>query len=211
MIQELGHEQLCRICDPDSFDFETTDELPVTSEIIGQPRATQAIEFGLDIDGPGYHIFVLGQSGTGRSTTIRNYLTERAASEPVPPDWIYVNDFEHPHRPRAISLSPGVGVRFQADMETLVEELREAIPAAFEADEYRDTRGGIEAALKADQEKVVGEVDAQAKARSFLVVRTAAGLVVAPAKAGQPIPPAELAKLPEEEQKASENRPLKQW
>ena len=200
MINELGPNQLRRVCDPNSFEFTTTDELPLTSDIIGQPRATQAIEFGLDIDGPGYHIFVLGHSGTGRSTTIRNYLAERAVGEPVPSDWIYVNDFKQPHSPRAVSLPAGVGVRFKSDMDALVEELKEAIPAAFQADEYRESRGSIEAALKTDQERVVGEVDAQAKERGFLVVRTAAGLVVAPARDGQPIPPEELNKLPGEEQ-----------
>ncbi|MBO9371682.1 MAG: AAA family ATPase, partial [Chloroflexi bacterium] len=60
MPGELSPDRLRRICDPQQFSFETTAELPLIPDIIGQPRATRAIEFGLDMEGPGYNIFVLG-------------------------------------------------------------------------------------------------------------------------------------------------------
>ncbi len=99
MPSELMPEQLRRICDSQQFSFETTAELPLIPDIIGQPRATRAIEFGLDMEAPGYNIFVLGPGRTGRTTTIQRFLAQRAAQEPTPDDWIYVHNFQHPRSP----------------------------------------------------------------------------------------------------------------
>jgi len=74
----LTPSQLRNSCDPDAFNFETTADLPIESDIIGQPRGARAIEFGIDIDSPGYNIFVLGEEGTGRTTAIGRFLRERA-------------------------------------------------------------------------------------------------------------------------------------
>src|SRR5512136_985350 len=98
MIQELAPQQLRRTCDPAGFSFQSTAELPVVPDIIGQPRATRAIEFGIDIDSPGFNIFVLGPSGSGRATTIQRFLEQKTAAGPVPPDWVYVENFSEPYK-----------------------------------------------------------------------------------------------------------------
>src|SRR5512136_18854 len=124
MIQELTLSQLRRVCDPASFAFQSTAELPVVPDIIGQPRATHAIEFGIDIASPGFNIFVLGPGGTGRTTTIQRFLEQKAATQPVPSDWVYVNNFDEPYKPRAIFLPPGKGSELRADMQALVAHLQ---------------------------------------------------------------------------------------
>ncbi len=199
MSTELPPDRLRRVCDPAYFDFETTAELPLTSEIIGQPRATRAIEFGLSIEGPGYNIFVLGPGGTGRTTTIQRFLAQRAVQKPTPDDWVYVHNFRHPRQPRAIRLPPGVGARFRDDMAALVGELRRAIPRAFEGEAYRKDRERIEREFGVIQEAFLKRLDEQARARGFAVLRSAAGLALAPLKDGQPMPPEVFAQLPSEE------------
>ncbi|HIE38325.1 MAG TPA: ATP-dependent protease [Anaerolineales bacterium] len=200
MTQELSPDRLRRTCDPAAFPFETTAELSLTPEIIGQPRATQAIEFGLDIAGPGYNIFVLGPGGTGRTTTIQRFLAQRAAQQPTPDDWVYVHNFRQPRQPRAIRLPPGMGARFRDDMAALVAELRQAIPRAFEAESYRQARSRIEQDFQAAQESLLKELEAEARKQGFTVLRAAAGLALVPVKDGQPIPPEVFQQLPVEEQ-----------
>jgi len=200
-MKELSPDQLRRTCDPGGFSFETTVELPLTPEIIGQPRATRAIEFGLEVSGPGYNIFVLGPGGTGRATTIQRFLAQRAAQEPTPDDWIYVHNFRHPRQPRAIRLPPGMGTRFRDDMAALVAELRQAIPRAFEEETYREARSRIEQDLQSAQEGLLGELDARAREQGFTVVRTPSGLALVPLKDGQPISSDAFQQLPAEEQK----------
>src|SRR5690349_12687248 len=103
-LEPLKPNQLRRVCDPATLMFNTTAEVPPSAHIIGQPRGTQAIEFGIDIASPGYNIFVLGEEGTGRTTAIDRFLREHAATRSVPDDWMYVNNFAEPHKPRALSL-----------------------------------------------------------------------------------------------------------
>ncbi len=191
-------EQLRRACDPSSFSFETTAELPLTSEIIGQPRATQAIDFGLDIEGPGYNIFVLGPGGTGRMTTIQRFLAKRAAGQPVPDDWVYVHNFYEPRSPRAIQLSPGIGSRFREDMAALVEELRQAVPRAFESDTYLEDRRHIDREFQAIQQALLGRLDQMTREKGFAVSRTASGLVLVPLRDGEPLSSDAFNQLPVE-------------
>ena len=62
----LRPDELRWRCDPAMFDFNTTQDLerhPIN--IIGQPRALEALELGLSIPSEGYNIFVSGQVGSG--------------------------------------------------------------------------------------------------------------------------------------------------
>lgn len=69
-IRELKPDELRCVCDPGEFDFQSTAELPELTEIIGQVRATRAIDFGVDIPCYGYNIFIIGPTGSGKTTTI---------------------------------------------------------------------------------------------------------------------------------------------
>jgi len=117
--------------------FRTTTELPDSPITLGQDRAVSAIQFGIGIRHNGYNLFALGPSNAGEHTIVRQFLEQQAAHEPTARDWCYVHNFEQPHRPRAISLPAGRGIKFRDDMAQLVEDLRTAVSAALETDEYR--------------------------------------------------------------------------
>ncbi len=204
IIEPLPPQQLRQTCDPSQFDFETTAELKDLSEIIGQERAVEAIQFGIGIQREGYNLFALGPSGTGKRTTIRQFLDQKAAAEPIPSDWCYVNNFEQPHKPRALRLPPGQGVVLRKDMEQLVEELRTAIPAAFESEDYRTRRQEIEEEFKERQEKAFSDIQKQAQERSIALIRTPVGLAFAPLREDEVISPDEFQKLPAEKRKQVE-------
>ncbi len=203
-VQPLRPDQLCQTCDGSQFDFETTDELEDLAEIIGQERAVNAVQFGIGIRREGYNLFALGPSGTGKRTTIGQFLDRKAATEPIPSDWCYVNNFEFSYQPHALQLPPGRGVVLRKDMEKLVEELRTAIPAACESEDYRTRRQEAQEEFKEQQEKAFGELREQARERSIALIRTPSGLAVAPLKEGEVMSPDEFQKLPEEERKRLE-------
>ena len=71
-------EELTWHCDPAQFEFETTASLKCLEGTIGQDRAVTAIEFGLSFKNDNFNIFVLGEPGTGRSSTIRKLVRGRA-------------------------------------------------------------------------------------------------------------------------------------
>ncbi len=66
--RRLPSDTLRWVCDPTELGFETTSDLPTEATIVGQARGIRAIQFGLEIDQPGYNVFVSGPPGTGRST-----------------------------------------------------------------------------------------------------------------------------------------------
>jgi len=121
--QPLAPDALWRSCDPEQFDFETTADLEVVHEVVGQERATDAVRFGMGIRKPGFHIYALGPEETDKERVIRKFLEERAAGEPVPPDICYVNNFDESHRPTALLMPPGKGSELAEDMDRVLEEL----------------------------------------------------------------------------------------
>ncbi len=138
-VQPLSPEKLCCTANPDTFSFASTAELEPDTHIIGQPRGTRAIAFGVNIQSAGYNIYALGDLGTGRTTAIKHFLQTPAQEMPTPDDWIYVHNFAVPYQPRAISLPAGEGVKFQAQVRQLIHDLRQALPQAFADETYQQS------------------------------------------------------------------------
>ena len=185
----LPPEKLYRACDPASLGFRTTDELADLDEILGQPRAVEAMRFGIDIRHQGYNIFVLGPQGAGRYTLIGEFLRRTAAAEKKPDDWCYIFNFAEPHKPRALRLPPGRGLPFRDAMARLVDDLRSAIPAAFEAEEHQARRNLIENELKERHEQAFHAIRQDAQKKSLALGQSPTGFVFVPMRHGKPIPP----------------------
>ena len=83
---ELKPNELRRVCEAAAFKFKDTSELAPLDVVIGQERAVQAIEFGLNMRSPGYHIFVTGAEGTGKSTIVRDLATRHDRTQSAPDD-----------------------------------------------------------------------------------------------------------------------------
>ncbi|MGQ9681048.1 MAG: Lon protease family protein [Anaerolineae bacterium] len=192
----LTAEQLCYRCDPAQLPFATTAELPDLHEVIGQPRAVEAIHFGVSMRGPGYNLYAMGPGGTGKTTIIRQFLEQEAARQPVPDDWCYVNNFADRYHPRALRLPAGQGKMLRQDMAQLIEDLRSAIPAAFESEDYAAHRQELEQELREEQERVFGQLRQQAEARGFAMLRTPQGIGFAPLANGQIMKPEQFQQLP---------------
>jgi predicted ATP-dependent protease len=199
-IQPLSPVQLRRCSDVAQFEFSTTDDLPDLTSAIGQERPIGAIRFGVKMDRPGYNIFALGPVGVGKYTVASRAIAERAAAEPPPPDWCYVNNFDQPYRPRVLRLPTGMGREFRRDMDRLVEDMQTALSAAFESEEYQARRRALESEFQDRQQETLMALQEQAKERNLALLRTPAGLAFAPLKENNVLPPEEYEKMPEEEQ-----------
>ncbi|MFN7087667.1 MAG: Lon protease family protein [Burkholderiales bacterium] len=202
--QKLGPSVLYHRCDPAQFKFETTAELPDFDGEIGQQRARGAVEFGLGIARHGYNLFVMGPAGSGKRTLVRRHIEQGERLAPPLLDWVYVNNFEQPHKPVALSLPAGRGRQLREDMQQLVEELGSAIPAVFESDEYRTRIEQIDAEFNERQENALTELGKDAASRNIGLLRTPTGFSLAPLKDGEVISAEDYARLPEDEQQRLE-------
>jgi lon-related putative ATP-dependent protease len=203
-MKPLSPESLCRRCVPADFKFETTAELENQPGFVGQQRAQTSLAFGAGIRRDGYNLFVMGPPGAGKHAMVGQYLRARAAEEPKPNDWVYVNNFKRPHKPLAVELPPGRGSALAADMTRLIEDLRMAIPSIFESDEYRSRGEQIDADFSGRHEKAFGELAAEAATHTVTLLRTPSGFSLAPLKDGEVISTEDYEKLPLEERQRLE-------
>src|SRR5437867_10131507 len=112
-LTELPAERLRAVCPKAALDCESSKEIRPVEGIIGQDRALQALRFGLEMKGKGFNVYAAGEPGTGKNTTVRQFLRAASKDRPVPPDWCYVNRFRDPYEPVAASLPAGKARAFQ--------------------------------------------------------------------------------------------------
>jgi lon-related putative ATP-dependent protease len=200
---ELSTNETYRACDAASLAFETTESLPDLSEIIGQDRAVSSVEFGMGIDSDGYNIFAVGPIGTGKTTTVYDFLKKKAAALPAPDDWVYVFNFKKPEQPNAIRMPAGQAQNFKKYMEKLVEDLQGAMTRAFEGEEYDKQRHAITQQVGEQQESKLAALNKKADEQGFMIIRTPVGLAFAPKgeQAGEPMAREAYEALPVEKQK----------
>ncbi len=197
--RSLDPDQLYRSCDPSLLTFETTAELADLSEAIGQGRAVEALRFGVAVPHPGYNIFILGPAGSGRFSLALKELRDVAAHESASLDWCYVNNFEQPHKPEAISLPTGRGEQFQRHMRQFVEELGSVVPAAFDSPEYHSRVEAINEEFKQRQERALEDFGKIAQEQGIALIQTTTGFALAPLKDGTVITPEDFEHLPADE------------
>ncbi|MDH5649647.1 MAG: AAA family ATPase [Gammaproteobacteria bacterium] len=192
---DLEPHSLYTPCDVTQFTFTSTSELADFDQIIGQERAMQAIQFGIGIQQEGYNLYILGPDRSGKRSLVSRYIQQQAEKEPVASDCVYVNNFLDPQKPNALILPPGTALRFQGDMAQLVEELRSAVPAALESEEYRARSQEIDDELKELQEKAFDDLNKEAHEHNIAMLRTPTGFAFAPRRDGKVIKPEDYRKL----------------
>ncbi len=205
MPDKLSIDELYRCCDQKTFTFETTDELPSFVGTIGQEKAMNALDFGLSLDSAGFNIYMLGENGTGKLTTIKSILTKKSPGEPVPSDWCYAYNFKDPDVPMAIALEPGRGVVFQKDMDELIKILRVEISKVFESKEYEKQKNRLVEEFQKKQKDLFSSLEDEAAAKGFSIRKTVSGLLTVPVKkTGEPLNEEEFEALDEKTRKKIE-------
>jgi predicted ATP-dependent protease len=187
--------------DPARLGFADTAEL--TQEAlpwIGQERALTAARFGLGLDHPDYHLFVLGDIGTGRSTLLQQEMQAAASQRPAPPDLCYLHNFDVPERPRALRLPAGEGRQLRQLMAQLVKTLQADIPKRFAEPDFKAAQDRLEHDYAEREAQAYQALSAFAAERHFALRREGGQLILTLIGAnGQGLTEAELAALPQEE------------
>ncbi|MCS7242189.1 Lon protease family protein [Candidatus Caldatribacterium sp.] len=208
----LRPEDLKWTCDPEIFPFSCTDEVEELRGFVGQDRAFAAIEFGLRMDRPGYNLFVVGPSGTGRAAAVRacieRILEERKKLGLLPPvlDWCYVFNFDNPDRPKVLRFPRGEGRTFARLLEGLLKNLREIIPKAFASDEYKNQRQILMDEHQKRHRQVLQELEREALAEGFAFRMTSMGPILVPLYEGKPMTQEQYLTLTDLEKELIESR-----
>lgn len=196
----LPPDRLARRTDPARLGFQTTAELPPLDGVLAQKRASDALRLGSGIPVRGFNIFAIGASGARLQQAVTRVLADATRDRPRPPDWVYVNNFTEPYRPRALPLPAGRAPALQKTMQRLIDDLRVALPAAFESEDYQRRRGAIEEEIRGRGERAFHALGEKATARGIAILRTPMGFAMAPARNGQVVPPDQFSTWNESEQ-----------
>ncbi|MFA5869127.1 MAG: AAA family ATPase [Candidatus Bathyarchaeia archaeon] len=196
MVVELSYEKARKRCTTEIADCASTAELEPLQQIIGQDRAVKALQFGLKMKDGGFNIYVSGMAGTGRKTTIVNFLQEMAKGMPVPPDWCYVVNFKDPSRPNALKLPAGKGKAFRDDMDKFVDEVKKELQKAFESEDYAQKRASTLKKFDDEKNQLWQELNKKANEAGFVLQRSPIGIALIPVINGQPIADEQFSSLP---------------
>jgi lon-related putative ATP-dependent protease len=183
---ELTAEQIRKVT-PIAMTCETTEELAPLQQIVGQKRAIRALQFGLGIQKKGFNVYAAGQPGTGKTTAVTRFLRELAAAQAVPGDWCYVNNFKDTYRPRAIKLPKGRGTAFVDDVTRFIDEVRAAIPRAFESEEYAQRRDTTLQSIQTERNAILAALKKRTDQAGFVIQTSPIGLLLLPVVGGRPL------------------------
>lgn len=195
----LKAKELRRDCNPAIFKFNSTAEVEPLRGIIGQERAVRSLDFGLNINNPGYNIYLAGAYGTGKTTLARAMLEKKASQEPVPPDCFYVYNFKKPDCPLALQLPAGKGQEFKKDMEALIENSISHIAQAFEGEDFEFKKNQIISGFVEETNRMYVKLDEEAHKYGFTITRNQNGISTVPLKDGEPMGQDDYLSMPEEE------------
>ena len=201
---EVPVDDLRCLCDPSIFAFETTADIAPLDQVIGQERAVRAITFGLEMKSAGYHIFVTGPEGTGKTTIVQEIVGKAARELPTPSDWCMVNNVKDEYRPRALALSPGQAPRFAKSLARLVNDLKIRMPKEFQADSFREKVIEIQERHDEARKTHFDRLDQAAHEKQLRVEKTPSGYQTIPMNGDEPFSEAEYDKLSDPQRRAIE-------
>ena len=187
--------QLRSFCDQAEFNFKTTDDIPDFEGMVGQERAIEALSFAVEIDKPGYNMYLMGSAGLGKHTLLKRFLDKASSEQSPADDWCYIFNFDEPQKPKAISLPAGQGHKFRDDMRQLVRDLQTAIPNAFESELYYTRQQEVRDSLKEQTHAAFNSLAEEAKQHDFIFLRSDEELTFAAAKDGKRLSAEEYEKL----------------
>ena len=195
----LSPNQLKKTVDETQFEFETTEQVPTLTSIVGQERGRSVMDFGLNVNKIGYNLYVAGIAGTGKTTFTHSIVKEFAKKETTLYDWCYVYNFDDAYKPKVLQLPVGMGKSLKEDMENLILDLKVDIPRAFNEEGYQKERALILREFKEKSGAVFEEINNIAKEYDFMIRQSGSGILTIPIINGRPITEEEYQALDEQQ------------
>jgi predicted ATP-dependent protease len=124
-----------------------------------------------------YNLFVLGEVGSGRSSLLKQAMTDASSTRPASSDLCYLHNFAMQQHPIALRLPAGQGRLLRQLMTQLGKTLQMEIPAILIGQEFKAESGRLEKDYKTDEARAYAALDAFAEERHFVLHRESGQLV----------------------------------
>ena len=186
----------------DLAELEIPEIVTGQRNILGQPRAQTALEFGIAMPIPGYNVFVMGESGLGRLSMITNHLNGLSQNLPTPCAYAYVDNFANQREPQAVRLPAGYGERFCGDIEALIDNILMTFPAVFESPSYQQKKSTIERIFTQLYNNAINLVEKRARAHDVALLRDNENITFVPFINNKSLDEDQFLELPQAERDA---------
>ncbi|MDR2825454.1 MAG: AAA family ATPase [Deltaproteobacteria bacterium] len=148
--------------------YATSEEIPLPQSLVPpQPRALDALNLALHIADPGYNIYLAGESNLGRSYMLNNFLQPRAKKAPVPPDLVYIHNFDSPDAPLLVKMPAGQGSKLKSVLSKALARFRKELPAFMERDSHTKRRNSLQVSFLDEKSKIINHMDKVAEGEGF--------------------------------------------
>src|ERR1700752_353948 len=199
LLAGLPPEKLRWRCDPNPIPFATTAEAEPVKELLGQERAFRALKMGVELNAPGFNIFVCGLAGTSRGGTITHLIEQIHPQVKQSLDRCYVNNFKSPDRARLLTLPRGQANGFKKDMQSGIEFLRRRIPQVFEGEPFQRQKGRIVDRFTVREKELMDDFTRRIAREQFALghLQVGAGALpeIFPVLEGQMVPIEDISKM----------------
>jgi len=203
---KLNSTSLYQHCNKEQFDFKSTADLDSLPTILGQSRALDSVDFGVNITGDGYNLFVMGAAGSGKYTLVKRFLDEHVKHRKQGLDWGYLNNFSDAQKPWVASLPAGQGKQLHADIEKVIQHLLKDLPHVFDDEYYRGRMRSIDEAARKHRVRLFGVLQQEADRQNIILLRMQDGSYAFAAKRdGEAMTSDEFEQLPVDQQEKTED------
>ncbi len=151
------------------------------TDIIGQKRAIEAIKIGFSIRKSGYHLFVVGLPGSGKTYAIKKFLEE------IKPnicsmlwDYTYIFNFNNPDSPMLIIFPKGQATQFKEYLYNFIRSLRKELPKVFESEVFTIQYQEILKKAQESEKKILQPLQEELQKNGFALMMTKVGDIITP-------------------------------
>src|SRR5687768_13766380 len=184
--RELRWDECRKTIEESSLPFATTDEVEPAAGVVAQERALGALEFGLEVRQPRFHVVVVGSAGSGRTFSARSMAERVAKTLPTPDDLLLLPNPRRPSEPSALFLPAGEGRAFIDTMSGLYAKLVEALHAATEGERFKQAQTRAQRRARRSEGELEAQLIERAKDLGFALERNGDEIEIAALEGDEP-------------------------
>jgi predicted ATP-dependent protease len=147
-------------------------------DLSSHARANEAMNFGLKMRNKGFHVFVVGEDRSGRMTATLSFLKQYIQKLPPPADWVYLNNFSSPHRPKPFRLPNSKGCQLKSATMDLIASLHSLMAKTFSHPHYTSQIDAMTTSLETQVQEELQAVQDFAKSRGLSIEETSEGFSI---------------------------------
>lgn len=170
--RKLKTEECRKQLDESLLNFETTMDVTPSTGVVAQDRALEALEFGLEIRQPRFHVVVVGNSGAGRTFSVRATAERIAQTRETPDDLLLLPNPDRPSEPKALFLPASQGKECVETLNALYLKLVESVHSATEGERFKQAQTRVARRTRREETRLEAELAELVGSHGFSVERT---------------------------------------